>query len=309
MSTLSVIIVNWNTCELLEACLASLELCSASPQRTIWVVDNASTDGSRAMLRERFPRVQVIVSNSNIGFGPANNLGLRACGARGPQEYVLLLNPDTEVKTGTIETMISFLDAHPEAGLCAPMLVNPDDSFQASYASFPTLFSEFMSITRLSRWLIGPYAPSPRPERDTSPRSVDWVAGAAMLTRASAIYAAGLFDERYPLYSEETRLCWRMRETGSDVWYLPQVRVTHVGGASSRQRAIESYCQLYVSKVRFFEDAYGKTAARRLRALLWLRARTRLAIWQFAGVKSRASTSADRFDHRVRQETALLRVL
>lgn len=309
MSALSVVIVNWNTRDLLAACLAALGCDEPTWDHAVCVVDNASTDGSLAMLRERFPRVHVIASNLNIGFGPANNLGIRACGAHGPQDYVLLLNPDTEVNTGAIETMISFLDAHPEAGLCAPMLVNPDDSFQASYASFPTLLSEFMSITRLSRWLIGPYAPSPRPERDTSPRRVDWVAGAAMLARASAIYTAGLFDERYPLYSEETRLCWQMRETGFDVWYLPQVRVTHVGGASTRQRAAESYAQLYVSKVRFFEDAYGKSAALRLRALLRLTARARLALWQFAGVTLRASPSAERFALRMRQEMALLRVL
>lgn len=272
---LSVVIVSWNTRELLAECLASIEAYPPLGEVEVIVVDNASQDGSAEMVARRFPTVRVIANATNVGFPAANNQAIEASTGR----YVLLLNSDAAVLPGALDTMLCFMDAQPKVGALGAKLLNPDGSFQASYANFPSLATELFLMTGASRILIGPYAPSPRPRPNEAARPVDWVGGAAMLVRASALASVGLMDEGYFLYSEETDWCWRFWQAGWEVWYVPDAAVIHHGGASTRQVSAPSYYRLYASKVRFFGKAYGLRAARRFSALVRVMASLRLSLW------------------------------
>jgi GT2 family glycosyltransferase len=203
--------------------------------------------------------------------------------------------------------MIDFMDAHPSAGAVGPMLVNPDGSFQASYARFPSWAQELLLITGLARFVLGPYAPSPRPRPNEAPRPVDWVAGAALLARRAAVEEVGPLDTGYFLYSEETDWCWRMWQAGWPVWYAPHIRVVHHGGASSRQQSVMTYGVLYRSKLRFFARHYGAAAAAALRLTIIGVGLLRLAWWQAALRLFSPAEAKPRLRLRAAQEQSLLR--
>ena len=301
--SLSIVIVNWNTRDLLFRCLVSV---FANPPHTsfeVIVVDNASHDQSVEMVRQHFPQVRLIASDINAGFARSNNRGIAVSQGR----YILLLNPDTEVPVSALSRMVQFMETHQQVGVIGPKLVNPDGSFQASYAKFPTLFSEFSLMIGLARRVLGPYAPSPRPTPGEQPRSVDWVAGAALMARRASLEQVGLLDEDYFLYSEETDWCWRFWQNGWQVWYLPDVSVMHIGGASSRQRSVNSYVRLYAAKVLFFSKSYGAIQARCLRFMFFSVSAARLLTWyiidRLADQLGRKRKNAE----RIEQERALLR--
>jgi GT2 family glycosyltransferase len=300
---LSVIVVNWNTHDLLAQCLESVYAHPPSDEFEVFVVDNASADGSAQMVRERFPSVRLIKNHENVGFARANNQAIRESRGR----YLLLLNSDTSVQPGVLYSMVRFLEEHPQAGAVGPKLLNPDGSFQASCADFPTLLSELLLITGLAHLIVGPYAPSPRPLPHEAARPVDWVAGAALLIRRSAIDQIGLLDEGYFLYSEETDWCWRLWQGGWEVWYLPNVAITHCAGASTRKRSATSYEQLYSSKVRFFANAYGPRAAWRLQTMLIVTGCFRLVLWALLSVIRLPVDGGRPMHTRFQQEIALLK--
>lgn len=305
MPVLSIIIVAWNTRDLLAACLASLAAFPPEAAHEIIVVDNASGDGSAAMVQRDFPHVHLIENPTNAGFAAANNQALAVCQGR----YVLLLNSDAEATAGALDALVNFMERHPQAGAAAPTLVNPDGSFQASHARFPTLVSEFLLITRLARWIIGPYAPSPRPRPRDAAHPADWVAGAALLVRRAAIEQVGGLDAGYFMYSEETDWCWRLWQHNWQVWRLPEVKVIHHGGASSRQAGAASYAQLYASKVRFFERAYGPAAARRVRALFRLAAAARSLTWRALNLAPLSAAGRLHMQQRLAREQRLAALL
>jgi N-acetylglucosaminyl-diphospho-decaprenol L-rhamnosyltransferase len=149
-------------------------------------------------------------------------------------------------------------------------LLNPDGTFQGSYADFPTLKSEFLIATGLGVRLVSPYHPSPAPQPGEKAREVDWIAGAFMLLRREVFEQVGGMDEAYWMYSEETDWCYRIKQAGWKIAYLPEVAITHVGGASTRQQGPEMATQLNRSRVRFFAKNYGPSYANQLRILLWL---------------------------------------
>lgn len=226
---LSVIIVSYNTREMTLDCLRVLmpELTGVSFE--IFMVDNASADGSVVAVREAFPLVQCIENPRNAGFGAANNLALTQ--ARG--EFLLLLNSDAFPKPGAIATLVTCLQAHPEAAAVGPRLLNADGSLQLSCFKFPTPLRCWMENLWLSAALprhskIGDYRLWPH---DTE-RQVDSVIGACILVRRSAYEQVGGFDERFFMYSEETDWQWRMQQEGWKVVFTPAAEVTHLAGAS-----------------------------------------------------------------------------
>lgn len=300
---LSVIVVNWNTRDLLAACLTSLLDHPPAGPFEIWVVDNASHDGSAAMVRERFPSVRLIENAANLGFAAANNQAIRASQGR----YVLLFNSDALAQPGALAAMVSFMEAHPTVGAAGPQLINGDGSFQASYARFPTLLSELALLAGVARWWLGPYAPSPRPIPGEPAHAVDWVAGAALLVRRAAIDQVGLMDEGYFLYSEETDWCWRLGHGGWPVWYLPEVQIVHQAGASSQQQSARSYGLLYQSKLRFFARHYGAAAAWALRLAFLTGAALRLALWRALLLLPARPAKRPRWRLRAEQDQVLLR--
>jgi len=289
--TLSIIIVNWNTRDLLARCLesvASRQISVARHQTSddsdrptddcllttdVWVVDNASSDGSAQMVRERFPWVRLIENEENVGFARANNQAIRQSNGR----YVLLLNPDTEVQPGALETLVRFMDEHPEAGAAGARLLNPDGTLQPSCHPMPTLSRELWRLFHLDAFW--PYAVYRMAAWDlTTPRRVDVAQGACLILRQEVLDSVGLLDEDYFIYSEEVDLCYRIRRAGWHVCWVPQAVVVHYEGQSTRQVAPQMFLRLYEGKVMFFHKNRGVLAAQVYKLILLAAALARLAI-------------------------------
>lgn len=268
MTDLSVIIVNWNTRELLAQCLASIEAYPPEVPYEVWVVDNASGDGSAAMVRERFPGVRLIENEENVGFAAANNQAIEE--SRG--KYVLLLNPDTEVQAGALQALLVFAEAHHQAGACGARLCYADGGLQPSCAPMHTPAREFWKLAYLDRiWRLASY-PMRRWDPET-PRRVEAIKGACLLLRREALEQVGPLDEQYFMYTEEVDLCYRLAEAGWELWWVPQATVTHYGEESSRQAREGMYLQLYKSKVQFYRKTGGEERAARFKGLV------RVAYW------------------------------
>jgi GT2 family glycosyltransferase len=182
-------------------------------------------------------------------------------------DYVLLLNPDTVVHAGAIETLVAFLDQHPRVGVASPRLLNPDGTIQAAAFRFPTLSMTLLDLFppgevlpgRLyGSWWHGRYPQEQaQPTSPPSPFPIDHPLGACMLVRRTVLEEVGLLDEGYFMYSEEVEWCWRVRQAGWAIWQVPQAIVTHVGGASTSQFRHRMFLELHRSRVRFFKHHYS----------------------------------------------------
>lgn len=244
---LSIVIVNWNTRELLSACLQSVfDTVRASPLQVI-VVDNASNDGSPAMVQQHFPSVQLIANTSNAGFARANNQAFAGCAAK----YVLLLNSDAFLLPGTADGLMQELDNYSNAAAVGPMILNRDGSYQAGGANFPGLWNETLLAFGIARWLRHGYYPNYPPERPGG--IVDWVGGACLIVRRRVLEQIGGLDEDYFMYTEETDWCFRANRAHWQIRYSPAYRAIHFGGASTAQASAAMKSELYKSKLFFVE--------------------------------------------------------
>jgi len=261
---IDVVIPSWNARELLDACLASLERTRGELRLRVIVVDNASTDGSVEMVRQRHPWVETHVNGENEGFARACNRGAALGGA----PLLLLLNSDAELRPGALQALQRLLAARSRAGVAGPRLVNPDGSFQSSHAPFPTLWQDFLVLTGIGRLLYGEHYPSHSAEEERGQQAVDWVGGACLLVRRSAWEEAGGLDVGYFMYAEEMDLCRRLGEMGWQVCYEPGATVMHVGGGSARRIAEQSEARLYGSRIRFYRRHLGEARAALLRAMI-----------------------------------------
>lgn len=264
MLDLSIIIVNWNTQELLANCITSLQETVRNLRYDIWVVDNASTDGSVEMLRDRFPAVNVIVNETNEGFARANNRGMAASQGR----YMLLFNSDALATPTAVEALVALAEAQPQAAIVGAHLVNADGTFQASHTNFPTLYREFLILSGLGRRFTGYWYPSHSAEETQGSKSVDYVEGACLLVRREAYETVGGLDEGYFMYAEEVDWCFTLKAHGWQIWYEPAARIIHLGGASSTNRRTAREADLYRSRVRFFKKHRGPVAAALLTAMI-----------------------------------------
>ncbi len=264
----AVLIVNWNTRDLLAECLQSVAD-SAGPSVQTVVVDNDSADGSADMVRARFPSVRLLALSENLGFVGGNNraYGAADAGAR----YVLLLNPDAVLGPGALRTLVEWMDANPTAGACGPLLFNSDGTLQPSWSRFPTLWSEVLG--RQDRRFLGHTRPVPLTAQALrglgGAAPTGWVGGACLLARRDAVeQCAGreLLDPDFHMYSEETDLCCRLARAGWPAYLVPGAEVVHHSGQSSKQAADRALRLLYGSKVLFFEKHYGHRRAGLLRA-------------------------------------------
>jgi GT2 family glycosyltransferase len=268
---LSIVIVNWNVCDLLRQCLDAVQQQTSSPslppiRLEIIVVDNASNDGSVEMIRSEFPDVIVITNRDNLGFTAGNNQGISAAHGR----YVLLLNPDTQVLDGAFHTLIHYMDTHPGVGLVGPKLIFPDEQPQSSRRRFPTTATLFFESTwlesRAPRTLLERYHVRDQP--DDAVLDVDWVVGAAMMVRKETIQKVGGFDERFFMYSEELDWCRRIKAAGWRVVYQPQAQIIHHEGKSSEQAVPARHINFQRSKIRYTRKYHGKRTAAVLRLYL-----------------------------------------
>lgn len=243
---LSIVIISWNVRQLLKDCLTSLYDSINDLTFEVFVVDNASSDGSTEMVQVEFPDVQLIANQENVGFGRANNRALEMC--RG--KYVLFLNPDSLVSEGDIEELARFLEHHPTAGMVGPELVDGRNRllFNWSRLSFRGV-AEFMIeglISMLSR--AHPVI------LFKQPRAVKWLTGACWLVRRDVIGKSGPFDENLFMYGEEPDFCHRVRKSGMEIYFLRHVRVVHYKGQSIKQvgKVIPRFVPsiIYVAKKR-----------------------------------------------------------
>lgn len=281
-SELAIIIVSYNVRDLLRRCLQSIEAsCAASgPACTIIVVDNASHDGSVAMVRAEFPAVQVIALDTNVGFAGGNNVGLRWLMdaarevANGEDiragRYVLLLNPDTEVVGAALHELVRYVEDHPEVVVVGPQLRYGDGALQSSRRRFPTVGTLFWESTLLEQWWPhNPWAQRYRygDQPVMEPQAVDWLVGAALLVRLTAIDQAGLLDEQFFMYSEELEWQQRLGRYGSIV-YVPSAVVTHYEGKSSEQNLARRHVNFNRSKLRYARLRFGVLVSWLLRVFL-----------------------------------------
>lgn len=230
---LSVCIVNWNTRELLRACLESIEAARGRLAVQVIVVDNASADGSAQMVRESFPSVELIANPENRYYAAANNQALRAAAA----PLKLLLNSDIEVPADGLRTLVDWMRERPRVGALAPRLVYPDGRLQHSCRSFPspdTVMFEALGLSRLlpSSRLFGKYRMTWWGYDEDRP--VDQPMASALLLRAEALEEVGLLDEQFPMFFNDVDLCRRLWDAGWEVWFTPTVTMTHHHGGSTR---------------------------------------------------------------------------
>jgi len=275
MLDVSIIVVNWNGRDLLARCLQCVESTIKQATYEVIVVDNASTDGSQDMVKREFPQVKLIENTSNVGFARANNQAMAMAQGR----YVLLLNSDAFVKEGTVDTMVAFMDTHPEAGMAGCKLLYEDGRLQPSCSSFPTLATEFFMATRLDKLfpkspLFGRYLMTYW--NFDSLREVDSIMGAFMMVRASAIEQVGMMDERYFMYSEEADWCFQFKKAGWKIYFVPNTEAVHLWWGSGRKLRVEMHIQMYRSKVLFFRKNYGWLASMILKFLFGLNCLLRL---------------------------------
>jgi hypothetical protein len=293
MPDLSVIIVSWNTRDLLRECLrsvvsrqssvvshqssvVSLQSSQASILKTedcqltteVLVIDNASTDGSAGMVCTEFPEAQLIVNRENVGFARANNQGIRASQGR----YVVLLNSDTIVRPGALAKLVAFMDDHPQAGAVGPRLRRGDGAVQPyAFGGDPTLgyllrrgANRLLFRRHLHDWATDVV------------QDVDWVAGTCLTVRREAFEGVGLLDESIFMYFEDNDWCLRLRQAGWKVYYNPQAEIVHIGGQSLAKNpaAQRSY---HESLRYFYAKHYGPAAELLLRLLTLFYARLTMA--------------------------------
>jgi len=255
---LSVIIVSHNTRELLALCLDSLlaNLAASAFGYEVIVVDNASRDRTVEMVLKRFPQVQLLANEENLGFAAANNQGVKE--SKG--DYLLLLNPDTLVQGEALQLMLEFLGSHPRVGLVGPKLLYPDGRLQHSAFSFPTLPMIFLDFFPLNHRLINSRLNGRYPKalyEAGEPFPVDHPLGAAMMVRREAVDQVGPLDEGFFIYCEEVDWCMRMKKMGWEIFCLPQAEIVHYVGKSTGQFREAMYVELHRSRYRLYEKHYS----------------------------------------------------
>lgn len=253
---LSVIVVSWNVSKLLIKCLETLKRDLSGIEAEVFVVDNASADDSVEMVRREHAWVTLIANESNLGFAKANNQAMKL--AKG--EFILLLNPDTEVMAGAIPHLIGFLEKHPQAGIVAPQLINTDGSVQRSCRAFPTFTAMLYELLGLSKLfpnhkLFGSYKMLDF-DHDVL-REVDQPEGACLLLRRPVIDQVGILDEGFFMLFEEVDWCYRIKQAGWQIWFDPAAKVVHHYGQSIKQVKARMILSSHRGLYRFWSKHYA----------------------------------------------------
>ena len=253
---LSIIIVAYNTADQIERCLDSLAAAACCPQEVI-VVDNASTDDGAALIAKNHPSVRLLVNERNRGFAAANNQALAVC--RG--NFILFLNPDTEVKPGALGIIIDYMNNNPQIGLAGPKIVNPDGTLQESVSyRYPGQRHMGTALQDLKG-------------------TIACVLGAAMIARRECLAAVDGFDEDFFLYGEDQDLCLRIRRAGQEIGYIDAAVITHLGGQSERATpTTELWRKKHRAEYLFYRKHYPPATIARIRGRERLKARFRIAL-------------------------------
>lgn len=271
----SIVIVSFNSMSLLETCLTSIRSQTRQSSYEIIVVDNASSDGTGQMLRQKYPWVILIANGYNRGFAQANNQGFSKASGR----YFFMLNPDTVILDRAIDRLVAFMEAHPGVGICGPKNVGREGQLQFNCDQFPSVWNSFCSYAGLHSLFQG----SPRCSRSqmrffdyASIRRVDRIMGCSLMIRADLFKRLGGLDDQYFMYFEETDFCYRARRLGYQVVFVPFAVIIHFGGESSQAVAHQPvfyktvYSYFFRSQYRFYRKHYGFLPMLAIRALDFL---------------------------------------
>lgn len=289
--TVSVLVVSFNTCDLLRNCLQSLlDECRRLPielSAEILVVDNGSRDGSAAMVEREFSTgipVRLIRSAANLGFGAANNLAIES--ARG--KYLVLLNSDAFLHAGALSAAIGHMDACPDTGVGGGRQVSRDGAPQPSARRFPSVWRDALVLTGLSG------APDDIATSPDHPADADWVPGAFAILRREALQKAGLFDPAFFFYSEEVDLCRRIKAAGFRIVYWPDIVITHIGGESARKTHASLFsergAQVVLWRMRSTLLYYRKHHGGQALLVRWLES----GFYRLRSLRNRLSTDPER---------------
>jgi GT2 family glycosyltransferase len=289
MLDLSICIVSYNTNDLLRQCLESIYRTIKGISFEIFVVDNASTDGTVDMIKNNFPDVQLIANKKNIGFAAANNQAINDSKGR----YTLLLNPDTVVLNTTLDKLVEFMDSHPEAGVVGPQILNSDRTFQFSYDEgmslefffrvlifnrFISLFTFLIPIKKIKNYFTN----SRDMESPTKIKEVGRVRGCCLLVRHEVIDQIGLMDEQFFMYAEEVDWEYRMKSAGWKIYFYPFAQIIHYWGASTTQNKQVFDLIYWQSSYKYIRKHYGNYAVLLVRFMAFINAifRTINLVWK-----------------------------
>lgn len=254
---LSIIIVSWNTKDLLRDCLHSVYEEIRGLEAEVFVVDNNSPDQSALMVGEEFPWVKLLANKSNRGFAAANNQAFILAAGR----KILLLNPDTKVRPNSLKALVQFLDQNPSAGVVAPQLLNTDGSIQRSCRSFPTFLNMSYELLGLSRLFPNVHRFRHYKMLDWNhddQRQVDQPEGACLMVRREVLDQVGTLDEGFFMLFEEVDWCYRIKQAGWQIWFLPSAQVVHHYGQSIKQVKSSMILSSHRGLYRFWRKHYRR---------------------------------------------------
>lgn len=266
---LSIIIVNYNSIHYLRDCIKSIRKTTYNIRYEIIVVDNNSQDGSVGIIRNEFQDVLLIANRDNAGLSRAWNQGIRV--SRG--HYILLLNNDTILLPGSLDTMWKVMERSSGIGLLGCRLLNSDGSLQQSFGKVISIYNDF-----IQKFFINLYEQGRNPIvgkylrwTHSTPKEVDWVKGANMMLRRETLYDVGLLDENYFMYMEEVDLSLRVKQLGWKVYYSPEAEIIHCGGGSTATNRYKAAISYRRSQLYFYKKHYGQWGLIRLKGYLYLK--------------------------------------
>lgn len=254
---LSIIIVSWNVREGLLRCIRSIEENKPSCTFEVIIVDNASTDGTVDIIQKHFSEISLIINNDNRGFAAANNQALK----KSQSKYILFLGPDTIIHPKSLDILVEFMDSNEDAGACGPKLLNGEGTIQRSVRRFPSFRGvlyrhtafRFLGIFKdeYKKWVMKDF-------KHNRQMDVDQVMGSALMMRMSVIEQVGRMDESFFMYYEEVDLCYRIKQAGWRVVFMPEAVITHLGGRSTGQIPVRKRIMAMASLLKFFRKHRGK---------------------------------------------------
>jgi GT2 family glycosyltransferase len=262
MIDLSIIIVNWNTKQLLLDCLSSIFKNTKGLNYEVIIVDNASTDGSTEEIKNlklKIKNLVLIENKTNLGFAKANNQGIKIAKGR----YILLLNSDTKIVDNSLKKLVDFAKTKPNLGVLGPRLLNKDGSFQPSVGRFFTLPWAILWLMTGDKFLYSSPSQS---------RKVEWVMGAAFLVSRQAIEKAGLLDENFFMYMEEVEWCWRIKKSGLQIWFYSGAEIYHLVRGSSPEGKQKAILWIYRGLIYFYQKHFAPWQVTMLKLALRIKA-------------------------------------
>lgn len=300
----SVIIVSWNARDYLRQCLASLTTAVCRYPMEIIVVDNASSDGSPAMVESAFPQVRLLCNSANLGFAKANNVGIRNSAGR----YVCLVNSDVKVLPECITRLVDYCEAHPRVGLAGPRVIGGDGKLQRSCRGFPSLWNMFCRAIALDSLFpkIKPFTGYSLSywDQDT-PRAVDMLSGCFWLARKEALDTVGLLDEAFFMYGEDMDWCRRFWRADWIVQFVPSAEAIHYGGGSSANAPVRFYIERQRADLQYWRKHHSRLSVLGFFLISCLHLLIRMAGYGLAWLGRRNSRETS--SYKIKRSIACLR--